>query len=177
MKISRKLELACYEYLIDLNWSKAMQRAGYKKSTAVNSGNKYFEKTEVQAFIDERLAQRVASIECEADDVIRELEYVAFSNVKDVFQSLKDSDGNVGWTVKDLEQMPRSVAASIRELKSLPATSIGPGRLEVKFHNKLAALEALGRYFQLFDKNTTQGIEFHMNMDLGGDEASDSHLQ
>ena len=171
MAISEKLKLACYEYLIDLNWSQAMQRAGYKKSTAESSGNKYFVKPDVEALINELMAQRIKRIERDADDVLEELENIAFSNVMDVFDyAIEDEnspDAIKTLALKDLSTLPHSVTAAIREIKVTPISNLGANKIEFKLHNKLAALEALGRHFQLFDKASSQGVEFHMNIDLG----------
>ncbi|MEY8241736.1 MAG: terminase small subunit [Cycloclasticus sp.] len=172
MAISKKLELACHEFLIDLNWSKAMQRAGYKESSARNSGNRYFARPEVQALIDELMAQRKERIKRDGDDVIKELECVAYSNIMDLFEYEVEDEADLNESkaliLRDLSGLPCSVTAAIRDIKITPASSQSPGKIEIKLHNKLSALEALGRHFQLFDKGADQGIEFHMHMDLGG---------
>jgi len=171
MAISKKLELACHEYLIDLNWSKAMQRVGYKKSTARNSGNRYFSRPEVQALIDELMAQRKERIKRDGDDVIKELECVAYSNIMDLFEyeviDEADLNESKALVLRDLSGLPNSVTAAIRDIKITPASDLAPGKIEIKLYSKLTALEALGRHFQLFDKGADQGIEFHMHMDLG----------
>jgi len=175
MALSKKLELACHEYLVDLNWSKAMQRAGYKRSTAKNSGTRYFERVEVQALIDELMDQRKERVKRDGDDVIKELESVAYSNIMDLFESEVEGEGEFNESkslvLRDLSGLPCSVTAAIRDIKITPASAQAPGKIEIKLHNKLSALEALGRHFQLFEKGADQGIEFHMHMDLGGDSA------
>ena len=171
MTLSKKLELACHEYLVDLNWSKAMQRAGYKRSTAKNSGTRYFERVEVQALVDELMAQRKERIKRDGDDVIKELECVAYSNIMDLFECEMGGEtslnANKVLVLKDLSNLPNSVTAAIRDIKITPASDLAPGKIEIKLYSKLIALEALGRHFQLFDKGSDQGIDFHMHMDLG----------
>ncbi len=172
MGISHKLELACHEYLIDLNWSKAMQRAGYKESSARSSGNRYFARPEVQALIDELMVQRKERIKRDGDDVIKELECVAYSNIMNLFECEMGREASLNTSkalvLKDLGDLPNSVTAAIRDIKIIPASDLAPGKIEIKLYSKLTALEALGRHFQLFDKGSDQGIEFHMHMDLGG---------
>ncbi len=176
MALTKKLEWACREYLIDLNWSKAMQRAGYKKSTADNNGKKYFDNPDVQMFIEKHLAVRKERMDRDGDDVIEELEHIAYSNIMDVFD-YNVSNGIDSYPVKelalkDLDKLPRSVTATIREIKITPASALSPEKIEIKFHNKFSALETLGRHYQLFDRGSAQGVEFHMNVDLGdGDKA------
>jgi len=170
MAISKKAKLACHEYLTDLNWSKAMQRAGYTKSTAENSGSRYFEKPEVTTLINELMTQRIERIDRDADDVLKEFEHIAFSNIMDIFDcdvgNEQQPNSNHGLALKNLNELPLSVSAAIREIKITPVPGLESNKIEIKLHNKHSALEALGRHFQIFDKDSTQSIEFHMNIDL-----------
>ncbi len=172
MALSTKLELACREYLIDLNWSKAMQRAGYKKSTAENNGSKYFERTEIQTFINELMGARVERLERDGDDVVKELGHIAYSNLMDVYEykqaSEEDPYAAKELVLKDLETLPRSVISAIKDVKITAATSLSPCKVEIKFYSRLQALELLGRHHNIFEKGANSGVEFHMSMDLGG---------
>ncbi len=174
MALSTKLELACREYLIDLNWSKAMQRAGYKKSTAENNGSKYFERSEIQTFINELMGARVERLERDGDDVVKELGHIAYSNLMDVYEynqtSEEDPYAAKELVLKDLEKLPRSVMSAIKDVKITAATALSPYKVEVKFYNRLQALELLGRHHNIFEKDSNSGIEFHLSMDLGGSE-------
>ncbi|MEY8194728.1 MAG: terminase small subunit [Cycloclasticus sp.] len=170
--ITPKLKMACCEYIIDLNWVAAMMRAGYKESTARNRGSDYFKRPDVQALVAELSAQRIKGIESSADDVIEELEYIAFGNVMDVFEYQVDADDPNSERVlgiKDLEKLPKSATATISSIKVTPATAYTAAKTEIKFHNKLNALELLGRHHQVFEKTNKGGVDFVLEMDLGGD--------
>jgi len=170
---NKKLELACQEYLIDHNWSQAMIRAGYKESTAKTSGSKYFAYDEVQTRIAELSADRMTRLERDADDVIEELENLAYANIMDVMD-LEETTDRKGNTVhylslKDLNELPRHITAAIKKVKVQPPSVFGPGKTEIEFHNKSHALELLGRHFQLFEKGAGKGVDFMLEMDLGED--------
>lgn len=170
---NKKLELACNEYLINRNWSQAMIKAGYKESTAKTSGSKYFAYPEVQARIFELDGLRMERLERDSDDVIEELENLAYSNIMDLFEyastTNKRGEQVAFLELKDLSNLPRHITASIKKIKITPPGTFGPGKTEVEFHNKSHALEMLGRHFQLFDKGSGKGVDYILDMDLGDD--------
>jgi len=51
-KLSDKRKLACKEYMSDLNWKKALQRAGYTEKYANEQGYKMLGDAEITAEID-----------------------------------------------------------------------------------------------------------------------------
>ncbi len=169
--ISKKLERACHEYTIDLNWSGAMARAGYSERTCHSHGSKYFARPDVQSLIAQLSAEQLQRAERDGDDVIARLEAIAYYSVKDVFQSelieVQGQEPIKTWGVKDLEDIPDDALKAIKEIKVVPPSQYGPGKIEVKFKNDLQALELLGRHYQLFEKNSSQGVEFHMDVNLG----------
>ena len=55
LKLNEKQKRFCEEYLIDLNATQAAIRAGYSEKTAYTIGQKLTKKSEVKAYIEEKL--------------------------------------------------------------------------------------------------------------------------
>ncbi len=174
-KISKKLERACHEYTVDLNWSGAMLRAGYTERTARSHGANYFARADVQTLIAQLSAEQMQRSDHDGDDVIERLNAIAHYDLRDIFETqlveIPGKEPMKTWGVKDFEDIPPKALKAIKEIKIIPPSANGPGKIEVKLKNDLQALELLGRHYQLFEKNSSQGVEFHMHMDLGDDNA------
>ena len=56
LKLNEKQKRFCEEYLIDLNATQAAIRAGYSEKTAYTIGQKLTKKSEVKAYIEEKIA-------------------------------------------------------------------------------------------------------------------------
>lgn len=61
------------EYLVDLNATKAAERAGYSVKTAQEQSSRLLSKPHVQAAIAEAKARRAARVEVDQDAIVREL--------------------------------------------------------------------------------------------------------
>jgi hypothetical protein len=77
---------------------------------------------------------------------LREVAAIAFSSVADAF----DKHGNV----RPLNQMSRATLAAISSIRTFP-----DGSREVRFSDKLAALEKIGRHLGLYDKDSARRRE------------------
>ena len=136
----------CEEYLVDLNASQALIRAGYSPNYANSNATKVLQTTVVRARIDEALAEQSRRTGITADRVIRELARVAFVSAPDVID-MEDATVNSLASVDDL-----AAIASVR-VKKIP-TSEGTGiEREVRLADKLKALELLGRHLGMFTDN------------------------
>ena len=76
--MTKKQQLFCEEYLIDLNATQAAIRAGYKPESAGSVGSENLKKPEIRARIDKAMAERSKRTGVNADRVVRELARVAF---------------------------------------------------------------------------------------------------
>ena len=72
------------EYLLDLSATRAAVRAGYSGATAGSIGHENLKKPEIHRAIQAALADRAKRTAVEADRVLREVSYIAFSDVRDV---------------------------------------------------------------------------------------------
>lgn len=134
------------EYLIDLNAYAAAMRAGYAQSTARNAANWIEEarplKPKLRDEIEKRMAERSKRTGVTADRVILELARIAFANVTDVV----NAD-----TGKVLEGANRDDTAAIAGIRVKSGEDFA--ETEVKFGDKLKALELLGKHLGMWVDN------------------------
>ena len=105
----------------------------------------------VQARVAELGAKAAAANEVTMERIVRELALIAFGNKKAVMQW-----GPRGVTLKDSEGLSDDDAAQVAEVKE--TTSASGGSLSLKTHDKVKALELLGRHVGMFtDKMEVTG--------------------
>ena len=134
------------EYMIDFDAKHAAIRAGYSESTARNASAwiraENPEKPMVRDLIDRKMAQLSRRTGITAERVLRELANIAFVNVDDV---IRLANGSISGDAQ------RADLAAVAGYK----TKFGSGvtEREVKFHDKLRALELLGKHLGMFEEN------------------------
>lgn len=72
-KLSAKMQLFVSEYLVDLNATEAVKRAGYKTKNPKNIGAELLRHPLVKAAVDEALGKRIEQNEIKADYLINKL--------------------------------------------------------------------------------------------------------
>lgn len=77
------------EYLVDLNATKAAERAGYSPKTAGSQGFDLLKKPEIQAAVSDRMQARARRTEITQDRVLQEIARIAFFDPRNLF----DKDG------------------------------------------------------------------------------------
>ncbi|HBR07686.1 MAG TPA: terminase small subunit [Clostridiales bacterium] len=141
--MTTKQKRFCEEYMIDLNATQAAIRAGYSVKSAADMGSENLRKPQIRARIGKAMAVQSKRTGVTTDRVVRELAKVAFANSHDVI----DYDDA---TVKDDAARDDTAAVASVRVKTIP-TKDGPGiEREVKMHDKLKALELLGRRCGMF---------------------------
>ena len=154
------------EYLVSLNAKQAAIKAGYggTPESAAQYAVELMKKPHVKAAIDEGMRERSIRTGIDQDMVVRALSRVAFSNIKDIVDWVALSvpadfiDGEPGGIIiKPMDEIDVDKLSAIEELSS------NGGRLKIRLHNKLKALELLGRHLGMFD---TKGPEASMGIDM-----------
>ena len=154
--MTNKQKRFCEEYLIDLNATQAAIRAGYSTESAASIGSENMQKPEIRARIDKSIAEQSKRTGVNADRVVRELARVALANADDII------DASTATLKKDVSRDDTAAIASVR-VKTIP-TADGPGvEREIKLHDKLKALEQLGRHLGMF----TDKVEHSGQIDTG----------
>jgi len=145
--LSQKQEKFWREYLIDRNATQAAIRAGYSKKTAHSQGPRLLENVEIIKRINDLFEKENKEITNRRHKVLRELEYIAFGRPDQIF-----SIENNKIKFKDFSEMEESAKACLANINE----SYYDGELSsrnVKFHDKIKALELLLKYTQEIESN------------------------
>lgn len=137
MKLTPKQSAFCREYLADLNATQAAIRAGYAPKSARKTASLLLAREDVQASVGELMREREQRTDITADRVLRELSCVAFA-----LPVAKVERGRV--TIDDTSKLSQEALRSISEL------SESMHGLKVRQHDKVRALELIGRHLGLF---------------------------
>jgi phage terminase small subunit len=139
------------EYLIDLNATQAAIRAGYSAKRADAIGYELLRKPEIQEAIQAAMDARSRRTGITADRVLDELRKVAFGDARRVM-----SWGPGGVKLIDSAELSGDDAAIVAE--AFESITKDGGSIRLKTHDKLKALELLGRHLGMFvDKRELTG--------------------
>lgn len=151
MALTPKQQAFVAEYVVDFNGAQAAIRAGYSEKTAAQIAHELLQKPDVAAAVDAEKAERVERVHVSQDDVIRELAAVAFARLDD-FATWDGDDV----TLKPSDQVDEAKLPALREIVATVETFDGDTgsrttrRIQVRQHDKIRALELLGRHVGLF---------------------------
>ena len=149
------------EWLIDFNGTQAAIRAGYSERSARSIAGRLLTKDNIQAEISRRQKDLQRRTEISQERVLRELARVAFADAADYVQveTRIINRGEVKVPIElavhketaDLSADQRAAIASIKQ---------GANGVEIKLHDKIKALELLGRHIGMFnDKLSLSGTD------------------
>ena len=173
-KLTKKQEVFCQEFLVDLNATQAAIRAGYSKKTARQVASENLSKLYIQEKIQMLMDKRAKRTELTADRVLAEIMKLAFSNISDY---VKFDDGYVTIKKKS-DEFTREELACISEVsKIITHKKYGEKNVVVKFklYDKKGALELLGKHLKLFGQDTppSQPIDINVNINNSEKETED----
>lgn len=131
------------EYLLDLNATRAAVRAGYSARTAEQQGPRLLGNVWVAAAIAAAQQDRAQRTEITQDRVLSEIAKIAFGDPRDVM-----TWGPDGVVLKDSASLTDDQAMQVAEVSE--TTSATGGTLKLKKHDKVKALELLGRHLGMF---------------------------
>ncbi len=147
--LTPKQKLFVYEYLIDLNATQAAIRAGYSAKTAVDIGCENLEKPEIAEAIQERMDKRAEKVGVSAETVLKKLLDLATVDLAKAY----DINGRL-LPIHDIPEEVRIAISGIKvfeEFEGFGKDRIQVGEVrEIKFWDKLKALELLGKNLKLF---------------------------
>lgn len=147
------------EYLVDLNATQAAIRAGYSEASAEQQGSRLLSNGKVALHVQAALDARAERTQVTADMVAAELARIAFSDLRDVATWGADTLALI-----DSSELSEDAARSLREVVATTSqTEHGTtNRLHVKQHDKMKALELLGKHLGMFreklDVNVSGGL-------------------
>ena len=150
MSLTEKQARFVAEYLKDLNATQAAIRAGYSKRTARGQASDLLTKPDIAKAVQDGQRKQLAAADVTAQEVIRELARIGFSDVRQWFSE----DGNL----RPIHELEDSVAAAIGSIevtrqrtrtRSSEEESTEEWLVKVKAWNKNQALETLAKHFGL----------------------------
>ena len=142
-KLGKKQAVFVEEYLIDLNATQAAIRAGYSTKTAKEIGCENLSKPNIASHIDKAIAERSKRTGINQDRIIKELARIALVNPTKVI-NFDEATVRNGSSDDDT-----ACIASIK-VKKIPTEDGYITEREIKFHDKLKALDMLGRHNGMF---------------------------
>lgn len=151
MALNEKQKRFADEYLIDLNATQAAIRAGYSARSADVQGARLLANARVRAYIDARMAELSKRTGVNQERIIRELARIAFLDPTEVVNmDTAELRGTAGGD-------DRAAISSVK-VKMIP-TQDGYGvEREIKFNDKIKALELLGKRFGMWiDRQNIEG--------------------
>ena len=153
MKLTPKQIRFVDEYLVDFNATQAAIRAGYSPKTAAAAAARLLRNVNIQAEIARRQKDLQRRTEVTQDRVVKELARVAFADATDYAcvetLTYENEDGTVSpvqiVSPKDTDTLSDDQRAAIAGIKH------GANGIEIKLHDKIKALELLGRHIGMFN--------------------------
>ena len=162
MKLTAKQIRFVDEYLVDFNATQAAIRAGYKANTAHVIGAENLRKPKIAEEIARRQKDLQRRTEVTQDRVVKELARIAFANIADYLhvetQTRTKDDGTE--TTYQIVMLSETEDLSADQRAALATVKQSVNGVEIKLHDKIKALELLGRHIGMFnDKLSLSGAD------------------
>lgn len=161
MKLTPKQIRFIDEYLVDFNATQAAIRAGYKAKNAYQIGSENLKKPQIQAEITRRQKDLQNRTEISQDRVVKELARIAFADVTD-YAKVKNYTLDKGGlkVVRKMVSVVRTTDLTDDQRAAIAGIKEGANGIEIKLHDKIKALELLGRHIGMFnDKLALSGTD------------------
>ena len=162
MKLTAKQIRFVDEYLVDFNATQAAIRAGYSPKTAATAAARLLRNVNIQAEIARRQKDLQKRTEVSQDRVVKELARIAFANIADYIhvetQTRTKDDGTEITYQTVMFNETQELSADQRAALAVVKQSVNG--FELKLHDKIKALELLGRHIGMFnDKLSLSGTD------------------
>ena len=162
MKLTPKQIRFVDEYLVDFNATQAAIRAGYSKKTAAFIGAENLKKPKIAEEIARRQKDLQRRTEVTQERVVKELARIAFANIADYLhvetQTRTKDDGTEVTYQTVMFSETQELSADQRAALAVVKQSVNG--FELKLHDKIKALELLGRHIGMFnDKLSLSGSD------------------
>lgn len=156
--MTKKQKQFVEEYLIDLNATQAAIRAGYSPGSAADIGSENLRKPDIRACIDKAMAERSKRTGINQDRILMELAKIALVSPEKVV-NFEDATVRENAVTEDI-----AAVASVK-VKQFP-TKDGDGiEREIRFHDKIKALELLGKHLGMYQNNLNVTLESSEKLD------------
>lgn len=141
------------EWLIDFNGTQAAIRAGYSERSARSIAGRLLTKDNIQREISRRQKDLQRRTEVTQERVVKELARIAFANIADYVhvetQTRTKDDGTE--TTYQIVMLSETEDLSADQRAALSTVKQSVNGVEIKLHDKIKALELLGRHIGMFN--------------------------
>jgi phage terminase small subunit len=148
--LNEQQQAFCDEYVVDLNITKAAQRAGYSLKTAHAQGSRLLKNVKVSKRIQALMDARTKRTNIAADGVLVELGKIGYADIRPIFN---EESG----TLKHIKDWPEDLARACASIEIVETFEfVGKEKIwsgyikKVKFWDKPRSLELLGKNQKLF---------------------------
>ncbi len=137
-KLTPKQKMFISEYLIDFNGTRSAKAAGYAEKYAAEEASKLIRNPKVAKKIKKAMAKRQEIAYGKSIEVMKQLSKIAFAKIGDVAQ----------WDSEELNLINSNLIETdfVQEVQQLK------GKVKVKLHDKVKALELLGKHLGMFNE-------------------------
>lgn len=161
-ELTNKQRMFCEEYTKDFNATQAAIRAGYEKNAATTTAHKLLINEHIQDYLQHCIEKRVQRTQITSDMVIQEIAKVAFHDIRKLY----DEEGNL-LNISDLDEETAQVISSFRQNSKFDRNGELEGFVdEYKRHDKMKALELLGKHVGAFEKDNAQKQPVNQNINI-----------
>ncbi len=154
-QITDRMKKFVDEYLVDFNATQAAIRAGYSPDTANEQGSQLLARPDIRELVAEGQKEIMERTQTFQDDAVDELKVVGFSNLAD-FLTVKDGgiveQKPFNELTKEQTKCIKKIKQTVRSSHSADGTILHQTAvIEIELHDKLKALELLGRHLGMFN--------------------------
>ena len=142
------------EYLVDSNGTQAAIRAGYSEKSADVTASQLIANPKIEVAIRKAKDANAEKLDITVERVLLEYMRLALANTSDIMRvemiTIQTDDGK-RWrvprtTIKPTDEWPAALCSAVSEIGTTAS-----GAIKIKTHSKTDALEALARYFGIFN--------------------------
>ncbi|MGL5329459.1 MAG: terminase small subunit [Peptostreptococcaceae bacterium] len=159
----------CKEYIKDLNGTRSYRKVYKVKddNVAAVSASNLLRNAKIKKYLEVLMVNREKRLEISADNVLKELARIGFASISNVAEvetkEIEDSKGKKmrykALNVHDTEDIDEDTLTAIGSIKE------GKHGIEVKMHDKVRALELLGKHLGTFIEKVDVNVTNHNQLD------------
>lgn len=147
-KLTARQEKFVKAYVAYGNATKAGLEAGYGQKSAHVTANKMLKNPKIIAAIEQERKPIFNRYEVTAERIVQELARVGFTSMGDLMEV--DANGNPDLKLKDLTDEQKTAISEFQTETYAKGDDASVTKVKVKLHDKLKALEMLGRQLGMF---------------------------
>ncbi len=143
--LTRKQRAFCEEYVKNFNGAQSAVRAGFAEKSANRAATRLLSLDHVQSYLGELLEEAAERNGVQVDEIVQELKRIAFADIGEFGKITEKGELLVKRFDELLPEQRKCIAEIVRT-----ETNQGAVSFRFKLHDKMRALEMLGKYKGMF---------------------------